>query len=316
MRFALNAPNFGPYADVAAMVELARVAEQSGWDGLFVWDHVTWQRSQPQPIADPWVLLTAIALATTRLRLGTMVTPVARRRPTKLARETTTLDHVSNGRLTLGVGLGSPLTDELTAVGEPSDPKLLAKRLDEGLEILAAAWSGDPVTYRGQTQRVDGVTFLPRPVQRPRIPIWVGGTWPRRAPLRRALRWDSAVFTYLDENADGTGWRSARPHEIARRRRAPPRAPRHRRSHLVARTARPPLQNLGRRPRPRPARPTTTRPMTAWTSAPCHVLLGDASGPSAVAIFALRYIVRRRRPCGRRSPHARERHRFDQHAGA
>jgi alkanesulfonate monooxygenase SsuD/methylene tetrahydromethanopterin reductase-like flavin-dependent oxidoreductase (luciferase family) len=215
MRFALNAPNFGPYADVAAMVELARVAERSGWDGLFIWDHVTWQRSQPQPIADPWVLLTAIALATSRLRLGTMVTPVARRRPTKLARETTTLDHVSNGRLTLGVGLGSPLTDEFTAVGEPSDPKLLAKRLDEGLEILAAAWSGDPVTYRGQTQRVDGVTFLPRPVQRPRIPIWVGGTWPRRAPLRRALRWDGAVFTYLDENADGTGWRSARPHEIA-----------------------------------------------------------------------------------------------------
>jgi alkanesulfonate monooxygenase SsuD/methylene tetrahydromethanopterin reductase-like flavin-dependent oxidoreductase (luciferase family) len=84
-------------------------------------------------------------------------------RRTKLARETTTLDHVSNGRLTLGVGLGSPLTDEFTAVGEPSDPKLLAKRLDEGLEILAAAWSGDPVTYRGQTQRVDGVTFLPRP---------------------------------------------------------------------------------------------------------------------------------------------------------
>jgi alkanesulfonate monooxygenase SsuD/methylene tetrahydromethanopterin reductase-like flavin-dependent oxidoreductase (luciferase family) len=193
------------------MAELARLAEDHGWDGFFVWDHVTWLRTDPQPVADPWILLTAVALATTRLRLGTMVTPVARRRPAKLARETSTLDQLSAGRLILGVGLGSPLADEFTAVGEPDDPKLLARRLDEGLDVLAAAWSGDPVRLHGTTQHVDGVTFLPRPVQRPRVPVWVGGTWPNKAPVGRALRWDGAVFTYRDETGSGPGWRSATP---------------------------------------------------------------------------------------------------------
>jgi hypothetical protein len=215
VRFAINLPNIGPYADVLAMADLARVAEDSGWEGLFVWDHVTWLRSEPQPVADPWILLTAVALATTRLRVGTMVTPVARRRPTKLARETITLDRLSGGRLTLGVGLGTPVDDEFVAVGEPGDLRVLARRLDEGLDVLAAAWSGRSVSYHGTTQHVDGVTFLPRPVQRPRIPVWVGGTWPKRAPLRRALRWDGAVFTYLDASAPGPGWRSPEPHEIA-----------------------------------------------------------------------------------------------------
>src|SRR5829696_3042689 len=184
MRFALNLPNFGPYGDIGAMADLGRLAEDRGWDGFFVWDHVTWLRDDPQPVADPWILLTAVALATTHLRVGTMVTPVARRRPAKLAREAASLDRLSGGRLTLGVGLGSPLDDEFVAVGEPGDPKLLAVRLDEGLDVLAAAWSGEPVDFHGTTTHVDGVTFLPRPVQRPRIPLWVGGTWPRRAPLR------------------------------------------------------------------------------------------------------------------------------------
>jgi hypothetical protein len=215
VRFAINVPNTGPYADAAAMAGLARIAEDSGWDGLFVWDHVTWLRSDPQPVADPWILLTAVALATTRLRIGTMVTPVARRRPAKLVRETVTLDRLSGGRLTLGVGLGSPIDDEFLALGEPGDPKLLATRLDEGLDILAAAWSGQPVHYTGVTQQVEAVTFLPRPVQQPRIPIWVGGTWPNRGPMHRALRWDGAVFTYLDRTRPDHNWRSPTTAEIA-----------------------------------------------------------------------------------------------------
>ena len=218
MRFALNLPNYGPYADVRAMADLARLAEDSGWDGFFVWDHVTWLRSDPQPVADPWVLLTAVALATRRIRIGTMVTPVARRRPAKLVRETTTVDRLSGGRLVLGVGLGSPVEDEFLALGEPGDAKVLAQRLDEGLDVLAAAWTGEPVTYHGITQRVDGVTFLPRPVQEPRVTVWVGGTWPRRGPVERALRWDGAVLTYVDDRAPAAGapaWRSAAPQEVA-----------------------------------------------------------------------------------------------------
>lgn len=236
MRFALNLPNYGPYADVRAMADLAHVAEESGWDGFFVWDHVTWLRSDPQPVADPWVLLAAVALATRRIRIGTMVTPVARRRPAKLARETTTVDRLSDGRLVLGVGLGSPLDDEFLALGEPGDARVLARRLDEGLDVLAAAWSGRPVTHHGSAYRVDGVTFLPRPVQQPRIPVWVGGTWPRRGPVERALRWDGAVLTYLAGGASGArvpAWRSATPQEVvdlaamarARRTTAPDTAP-------------------------------------------------------------------------------------------
>jgi alkanesulfonate monooxygenase SsuD/methylene tetrahydromethanopterin reductase-like flavin-dependent oxidoreductase (luciferase family) len=215
MRYGLNLPNHGPAADIRAMADLARLAEDSGWDGFFVWDHVTWLRSDPRPVADVWVLLSAVAVATTRLRIGPMVSPIARRRPTKLARETASLDQLSGGRLTLGVGLGSPIDDEFVAVGEPGDPAVLAQRLDEGLDILNAAWSGQPVNYHGVTHHVDGVTFLPRPVQRPRIPVWVGGTWPRRRPTERALRWDGAVFTYLDPTPTGPAWRSATPAEVA-----------------------------------------------------------------------------------------------------
>src|SRR5580704_4724755 len=156
MRFAVDVPNFGDFADPRVVADLARRAEDAGWDGLFVWDHVTHRKELKRKIADPWILLTAAALATERLRLGTLITPLARRRVSKLAREVTT-------------------------------------RLDEGLEALNLLWSGDPVTYRGQHVVVEDVTFLPTPVQRPRVPVWVGGEWPSRPPMRHAARWDGAV---------------------------------------------------------------------------------------------------------------------------
>ncbi|HEV2933013.1 MAG TPA: LLM class flavin-dependent oxidoreductase, partial [Streptosporangiaceae bacterium] len=175
------------------VADLARRAEDAGWDGLFVWDHVTHRKELKRKIADPWILLTAAALATERLRLGTLITPLARRRVSKLAREVTTLDRLTGGRMILGVGLGAPVQDEFGSFGETTDPKELAARLDEGLEALNLLWSGDPVTYRGQHVVVEDVTFLPTPVQRPRVPVWVGGEWPSRPPMRRAARWDGAV---------------------------------------------------------------------------------------------------------------------------
>jgi alkanesulfonate monooxygenase SsuD/methylene tetrahydromethanopterin reductase-like flavin-dependent oxidoreductase (luciferase family) len=201
MRFAVDVPNFGDFADPRVLADLARRAEDTGWDGLFVWDHVTHRKELRRAIADPWVLLTAAALATDRIRLGTMVTPVARRRVPKLAREVTTLDRLTGGRMVLGVGLGSPIADEFGSFGETTDPKQLAARLDEGLEALNLLWSGEPVNFRGTQVIVEDVTFLPTPVQRPRVPVWVAGVWPARAPMRRAARWDGAVPLLLP--ADG-----------------------------------------------------------------------------------------------------------------
>ena len=133
MRFAINLPNFGAYADPRLLAELAHEAEESGWDGLFLWDHVQYfVPAQRVPLADPWIALAAVALATRRIRLGPMVTPLPRRRPWQVARQCVTLDHLSGGRLILGVGLGDPAPTEFAAFGEDTDPRRRAERLDEG----------------------------------------------------------------------------------------------------------------------------------------------------------------------------------------
>ena len=165
---------FDELVEPRLLAELAQLAEARGWDGFFVWDHIRY-RAPVRAVADPWVSLAAIAYATSTLRLGPMVTPLARRRVQKLARETVTLDHLSGGRLTLGVGLGSDRSGELGPFGEETDPRKRARLLDEGLDRLAELWGGE---------------FEPPPVQRPRIPVWVASRWPNRRPLRRAARWD------------------------------------------------------------------------------------------------------------------------------
>jgi alkanesulfonate monooxygenase SsuD/methylene tetrahydromethanopterin reductase-like flavin-dependent oxidoreductase (luciferase family) len=165
---------FDQLVDPRTLAELAASAEARGWDGFFLWDHVAY-RAPVRAVVDPWVALSAVACATERLRLGPLVTPLSRRRVHKLARETVTLDHLSRGRLTLGIGLGSDRSGELEPFGEVVDPRERARLLDLGLERLSAFWDGE---------------FQPIPVQRPRIPVWVAGRWPNRRPLRRAARWD------------------------------------------------------------------------------------------------------------------------------
>ncbi len=193
VRFALNVPNFGAFGDVRATARLAREAEDAGWDGFFVWDHLLYARGEAVPFADPWVLLAAIALATERIRVGPMVTPLARRRPWQVARQATTLDRLSAGRMTLGVGLGAHPELEYEAFGEEDDARTRAEKLDEALEILDGLWRGDPFSFTGRHYRLRDVAFLPVPVQRPRIPVWVGGAWPGERPFRRAIRWDGFV---------------------------------------------------------------------------------------------------------------------------
>jgi alkanesulfonate monooxygenase SsuD/methylene tetrahydromethanopterin reductase-like flavin-dependent oxidoreductase (luciferase family) len=171
---ALHVAPFDELADPRTLAELAAAAEGEGWDGFFCWDHIAY-RPPTRAVADPWVALAAVAAATERVRIGPLVTPLSRRRVQKVARETATLDLLSDGRLTLGVGLGSDRNGELEPFGEVADPRERAGLLDAGLERLDALWRGE---------------FEPRPVQRPRIPVWVGGRWPNRRPLRRAARWD------------------------------------------------------------------------------------------------------------------------------
>jgi alkanesulfonate monooxygenase SsuD/methylene tetrahydromethanopterin reductase-like flavin-dependent oxidoreductase (luciferase family) len=176
MRSALFLPIFDDLANPRVLVQLAVGAEDAGWDGMFLWDHVRW-REPVRAAADPWIALTAMAATTSRIRIGPMVTPLARRRPAKVARETASLDVLSGGRLTLGVGIGSDeFGHEYSITGEDVDDKTRAEKLDESLEILEAAWSGEEVRHRGRHYTVDGMRFLPRPVQRPGVPVWVGAT--------------------------------------------------------------------------------------------------------------------------------------------
>jgi alkanesulfonate monooxygenase SsuD/methylene tetrahydromethanopterin reductase-like flavin-dependent oxidoreductase (luciferase family) len=192
MQYGLYLPNFGIFGNVAKLVDLAQEAEQVGWDGFFLWDHVVAYNEDtavPLSVVDPWVALAAIALKTQKLRIGTTVTPLPRRRPWKLAREAVSIDRLSNGRLILGVGIGGGV-QEWDHLGEETDLRLRGQMLDEGLDILTGLWSGKPFSYTGQHYQIKEVQFLPTPVQQPRIPIWVGGFWPNKAPFRRMARWD------------------------------------------------------------------------------------------------------------------------------
>jgi alkanesulfonate monooxygenase SsuD/methylene tetrahydromethanopterin reductase-like flavin-dependent oxidoreductase (luciferase family) len=164
------------------------------WDHLLAWNG--------NVVADPWTLLAAIAVSTERIRLGTMVTPLPRRRPWQVVRQVVTLDHLSGGRAVLGVGLGFPPKEEFEVFGEPGDARERAELLDEALDVVTGLMTGEPFTYDGRHFHLDGVEFAPRPLQEPRVPIWVAGSWPARPPFRRAARYDGVVPIAKDANGE------------------------------------------------------------------------------------------------------------------
>jgi alkanesulfonate monooxygenase SsuD/methylene tetrahydromethanopterin reductase-like flavin-dependent oxidoreductase (luciferase family) len=200
MKYGLVLPLSGIDGDIERLVEYAHVAEEEGWEGVFLEDYFVYWGAQGITY-DPWLALTAIALRTQQVRIGMTVTPLPSRLPWKTAREAITLDHLSHGRLILGFGLGDA---QDTHFGEITDLKQRAEMLDEGLDILAGLMSGQPFSYQGRHYNVKDITYRPQPVQRPRIPIWLGGFWPRRAPALRGARWDGFCPAKVpDEQGDG-----------------------------------------------------------------------------------------------------------------
>jgi alkanesulfonate monooxygenase SsuD/methylene tetrahydromethanopterin reductase-like flavin-dependent oxidoreductase (luciferase family) len=196
MQWGLYLLNVGPFQDPRTLVALARAAEDAGWDGFFLADNLI--AAAGLPVVDTWSTLAAIATHTARIRLGPLVTALPRRHLGKLAREAVTLDHLSGGRLTLGVGSGDDHWREYSTFGPVPDDRQRGALLDEGLAVLTGLWSGQPFQFQGRYYQVSAAPFMPRPVQQPRIPIWVAGKWPHPRPFRRAARWDGVCPNALE----------------------------------------------------------------------------------------------------------------------
>ena len=183
VKFSVTLGAAGDGRDPAALAGLAALAEAAGWDAFLPEDYLSYRGLAT---CDPWVCLAAIAAATTRIRLGTTVTPLPRRLPWELAAQAVAVDRLSGGRLILGVGSGAADDPALTAVGTPTTAPDRAAQLDEGLEVLTALWTGTAVHHHGRWNRIDGLQLPATPVQQPRIPIWVGGDLGRPRVRRRA----------------------------------------------------------------------------------------------------------------------------------
>lgn len=191
--FGIYVPNFGPIlGDAVNLANLTRLAEEYNWDGFFIWDHILIKRINGPPICNPWIALGLMGHQTELIKIGTTITPLPRRNPWELARETVTVDQISNGRLILGVGLGEPPEVEYGSFGEPFDIKTRREKLDESLEILQGLWSGEPFSFQGKHYTLEEVTFLPKAVNNT-IPIWVAGQYPLDGPIKRAARYTGMI---------------------------------------------------------------------------------------------------------------------------
>ena len=192
-----------PGGDVWTIPEMAAEAEAAGWDGIFIPDCISIDTPDypPAPTYDTWILLALIAVRTQHILLGPMLAAISRRRPWKLARETVTLDTLSHGRLVLPVGLGAAADDAgFYRVGEEMTARGRAQLMDEALDILNGAWTGEQFSHDGEHYHVQNLQFLPPSVQQPRVPVWVVGAWPRRKSMQRVLKWDGIIPQKMDSS--------------------------------------------------------------------------------------------------------------------
>lgn len=195
MQFGLDVPTTGDYANVHSLTQLAVDAETAGWDGFFIWDVLSG--------VDPWIALTAIALHTSRIKIGLLVAPLPRHRPWLVAKRLAELDQLSQGRVICTVGIGH-LDNDFAPYGEICDEIVRGRQLDEGLEVMAGLWSNERFSFAGEHYKLTEASLQVRPLQDPRIPIWVAGGWPRRAPFRRAVHWDGVSLKSV--NVDKGRW--------------------------------------------------------------------------------------------------------------
>ena len=210
----------GSFGTAHQIVEIAVATEEHGWDGFFTWDAISLTAAgtsegalAPVDVWDPFALLGAVATLTSRVRLGALVFAVPRREPWKLAREALTVDHLSGGRLVLPVGIGVPDDAAVSTVrGGLATVRERARALDESLEFLERAWTGERFSFDGEHYGIGEVQLVPRPVQLPRIPVWPVAVWPAPRSMRRGARWDGAL---LQRGAGSTGEGPLRPEEVA-----------------------------------------------------------------------------------------------------
>ncbi len=221
MKYGLDITPAGPWGRPDQIAELAALAERHGWDGVFCEDYLCFPGDDgPVDTYDVWITLALIAQATSSITLGTMVTPMPARKPASIALQAVTVDHLSGGRLLLGVGLGDDEPSNFAAFGQTDSLRRRAGLLDESLEVITRLWSGESVSFEGSHHRLDRAQLLPKPVSTPRIPIVVGGAMTKPRPRRRALRWDGACLYRIPPSQ---GWQDVTPDDV-RQLRADSRA--------------------------------------------------------------------------------------------
>jgi alkanesulfonate monooxygenase SsuD/methylene tetrahydromethanopterin reductase-like flavin-dependent oxidoreductase (luciferase family) len=190
MKYGLFLANIDSHATGDTIVQLGVAADESGWDGVFLADHLHY--NNVYRFIDPWIMLAGIAARTKHIKLSTWVTAVPRRQPWQLARDLASLDQLSGGRVILGAGIGAP-PEDFTSYGQEYELKRLARRFDESLDILAGLWSENSFSYEGQIYSIDDVNLHPKPLQKPRIPVLIAGRWPAKKPIKRGARWDGIM---------------------------------------------------------------------------------------------------------------------------
>ena len=200
MKQAIYVPNFGDWGNASSLIRLTKATEAAGFHGLFLWDHINITGAEGLDTIDATVALTLIARESSTLKFGPIVTPIARRRPWKLARELISLDQLSKGRLIFGAGLGEPEELEFSAFGENYSGKVRARRLDEGLEILDSLARGRVTSFSGNYFNLEKVKFKPKAVQAPRFPVWIAATLPYKSGVHRSLDWDGIFPVVMPKN--------------------------------------------------------------------------------------------------------------------